>query len=285
MALSNFIPQVWSARLLENLTKHHVFAGVASRAYEGEIRAYGDQVKINSIGPITIGNYTKNTDITAPETLTDAQRILNIDQAKYFNFQIDDIDSAQTSPKVMDGAMRAAAYALSDAADTYLASLHTQAAAENCIGDDKAPITFTAAGDAYSYLVKLAVKLDEANVPQAGRWVVVPAWFHALLLLDPRFVQAGTAASDRVLRVGEVGEAAGFSILTSNNVSKVEDGFKVMAGAENTIAYAEQITELCAYRPEKRFADALKGLHLYGAKVVEPKSLAVLTVARPVDLA
>jgi len=285
MALTNFIPQVWSARLLENLTKHHVYAGVASRAYEGEIRAFGDQVKINSIGPITVGTYTKNTDITAPETLTDAQRILNIDQAKYFNFQIDDIDRAQTSPKVMDGAMRAAAYALSDTADTYLAGLHTQADEANLIGSDDAPIAFTAAGDAYAYLVKLAVKLDEANVPQNGRWVIVPAWFHALLLLDPRFVQAGSVGSDKILRVGEVGEAAGFAILTSNNVAKVDDGFKVMAGAENTIAYAEQITELCAYRPEKRFADALKGLHLYGAKVIEPKSLAVLTVARPVDLA
>lgn len=285
MALSNFIPQVWSARLLENLTKHHVYAGIASREYEGEIRAFGDQVKINSIGPITVGTYAKNTDITEAETLTDAQRILNIDQAKYFNFQIDDIDRAQTSPKVMDGAMRAAAYALSDTADTYLAGLHTQADEANLIGSDASPIAFTAATDAYAYLVKLAVKLDEANVPQAGRWVVVPAWFHALLLLDPRFVQAGSTASDRVLRVGEVGEAAGFAILTSNNVAKVDDGFKIMAGCETTIAYAEQITELCAYRPEKRFADALKGLHLYGAKVIEPKSLAVLTVARPVDLA
>lgn len=285
MALNNFIPQVWSARLLENLEKNHVFAGIANRTYEGEIRAYGDQVKINSVGPITIGNYTKNTDITDPETLTDAQRILNIDQAKYFNFQIDDIDSAQQSPKVMDGAMRAAAYALADAADIYLAGMYTEAAEENLIGTDSAPITFTAATDAYTYLVKLAVKLDEANVPQGGRWVVVPAWFHALLLLDPRFVQAGSAASDKILRVGEVGEAAGFTILSSNNVAKVEDGFKIMAGCERSIAYAEQITELCAYRPEKRFADALKGLHLYGAKVIDPNSLAVLTAVRPSDLA
>lgn len=285
MALNNFIPQVWSARLLENLEKNHVFAGIANRTYEGEIRAYGDQVKINSVGPITIGNYTKNTDITDPETLTDAQRILNIDQAKYFNFQIDDIDSAQQSPKVMDGAMRAAAYALADAADIYLAGMYTEVAEENLIGTDAAPITFTAATDAYTYLVKLAVKLDEANVPQGGRWVVVPAWFHALLLLDPRFVQAGSAASDKILRVGEVGEAAGFTILSSNNVAKVEDGFKIMAGCERSIAYAEQITELCAYRPEKRFADALKGLHLYGAKVIDPNSLAVLTAVRPSDLA
>lgn len=285
MALNNFIPQVWSARLLESLNKNHVFAGVANRTYEGDIRAFGDQVKINSVGPISIGTYTKNTDINAPETLSDSQRILNIDQAKFFNFQIDDIDRAQQSPKVMDAAMRAAAYALADEADRYLASMHEEAAAENLVGSDASPITFDDATCAYHALVELAVKLDEANVPQSGRWVVVPSWFHACLLLDPRFVQAGTAASDHALKVGEVGAAAGFTILTSNNVSAEGDVYKVMAGAERSIAYAEQITELCAYRPEKRFADALKGLHLYGAKVVDPSSLAVLTVKRPTSLA
>ena len=281
MALSNFIPQVWSARLLENLEKNHVFAGVANRHDEGDIRGCGEQVKINSIGPISIGTYTKNTNIEEPETLTDAQMVLNIDQAKYFNFQIDDIDRAQQSPKVMDAAMRAAAYALADEADRYIAGLHAQAAEKNCIGTSAAPVELSDATEAYQYLVQLAVKLDEANVPQVGRWVVVPAWFHAALLMDPRFVQAGTASSDRILRVGEVGEAAGFTILTSNNVAEDAGAFKIMCGAERTIAYAEQITEVSAYRPEKRFADALKGLHLYGAKVVDASALAVLSVKRP----
>ena len=284
MALNNFIPQVWSARLLENLEKNHVFASVANRTYEGDIKACGDQVKINSIGPITVGDYTKNTDIQDPETLTDAQMVLNIDQAKYFNFQIDDIDAAQQSPKVMDAAMRAAAYALSEDADKYIASLHMMAAEENCIGITEAPMEISEFSDAYKYLVQLAVKLDEANVSQAGRWVVVPAWYHAALLMDPRFVQAGTANSDRALHVGEVGSAAGFTILTSNNVAKEMEAYKIMCGTERAIAYAEQICEVDAYRPEKRFADALKGLHLYGAKVVDRNALAVLSVKRPSNL-
>ena len=116
MSLNNFIPAVWSAQLLTDLQKSLVYANLCNRDYEGEIRAFGDQVKINSIGDVTIGSYTKNTDISAAETLTDAQRILIINQAKYFNFQIDDIDKAQQTPKVMSAAMQKAAYGLADVA-------------------------------------------------------------------------------------------------------------------------------------------------------------------------
>lgn len=287
MSLNNFIPQVWSARLLENLNKNHVFVGLCNRNYEGEIKGYGDQVKINSIGRVTIGDYEKNTDINAPETLTDAQRILLINQGKYFNFQIDDVDKAQQQPKVMDEAMREASYALADVSDQYIASFYTEAAAANCIGSDATPTSFTNATDAYNTLVKVGVKLDEANVTKAGRWIVVPAWYHALLLLDNRFVQAGTTTADNVLRNGEVGRAAGFTIYVSNNVAATgesKDTFKIMAGYEQTISFAEQIVDVEAYRPEKRFSDAVKGLHVYGAKVVRPETLAVLTVERPNSL-
>mgnify|MGYP001429710565 CR=1 FL=1 len=283
MALTNFIPQVWSARLLENLSKNHVFANLASRDYQGDILRAGDRVKINSIGRVTIGTYTKNTDIGAPETLSDAQTTLIIDQSKYFNFQIDDIDAAQQNPKIMDGAMWEAAYGLSEAADQYLAGLYTQGQINS--GSDANPVVYAAAGDAYEQLVELATKLDEANVPKRGRWVVVPAWFHAMLLLDPRFLTPQGA----VLRNGEVGSAAGFAIFVSNNVATgtsthtTNTGitYKLMAGYPGSIAFAEQVREVECYRPEKRFADAVKGLHLYGAKVVRPQSLGVVVALRP----
>ena len=292
MALNNFIPQVWSARLLENLNNNHVFAGLANRNYEGDISAFGDQVKINSIGRVTIGTYTKNPDISAPETLTDAQRILLINQSKYFNFQIDDVDKAQQNPKVMDEAMREAAYGLSDVADSYLASMYTEANSGTVIGSDATPTVLTAAADAYNTLVKMAVKLDEANVAKTGRWIVVPAWYHALLLLDARFVQAGTASANGVLRNGEVGKAAGFTIYISNNVAtgtsthatNTGTTYKIMCGYEQTISFAEQIVDVEAYRPEKRFSDAVKGLHLYGAKVVRPDTMGVLVALRPLTI-
>lgn len=285
MSLDNFIPQIWSARLLENLNKSHVFVGLCNKDYEGEIKGYGDQVKINSIGRVTIGDYKKNTDINDPEVLTDEQRILLINQGKYFNFQIDDVDKAQQNPKVMNAAMKEASYALADVSDQYVASFYTEAAEANCIGSDEAPTTFAAATDAYNALVRMSVKLDEANVTKGGRWIVVPAWYHALLLLDNRFVQAGTSVADGVLRNGEVGRAAGFNIFVSNNVAVTgESNFKIMAGYEQTMSFAEQIVEVEAYRPEKRFSDAVKGLHVYGAKVVRPETLAVLTVQRPTTL-
>ncbi|RKL63022.1 P22 coat protein - protein 5 domain protein [Thermoanaerobacteraceae bacterium SP2] len=279
MAIDNFIPTIWSARLLQNLQKSLVYGqtNVVNRDYEGEIRDVGNTVKINNIGPITVGTYTKNTNIGDPEALNGDQTTLVIDQAKYFNFQVDDIDRAQQNPKVMDDAMREAAYALADAADQYIAGLYTGVAAGNTIGDDTTPVVPTKA-DAYEHLVDMAIILDDNKVPRANRWVVVPPWFYGLLLKDDRFVKAGTPTSDQVLRNGEVGQAAGFTVLVSHNVPNTAGTkYKIIAGSTIAITYAEQINKVEAYRPEKRFADAVKGLHLYGAKLVRPEAIVVMT--------
>jgi hypothetical protein len=285
MSLDNLIPQLWAARLLDNLNKTLVYGqpGCANRDYEGEITQAGDTVHINAIGPITVADYTKNTAIGDPEVLAATLTTLDIDQAKYFNFQIDDIDRAQSNPDAMDAAMREAAYALAEEADTYLAGLHVDADAANLLGDDTAPMTDLATeGAPYGYLVLLDVLLTEANVPRQGRFVVVPPWYYGLLLQDNRFVGSGTRLSDRALRNGEIGMAAGFTVLESNNVPNTAGAkFKIIAGHASAITYAEQIVKIEAYRPEKRFADAIKGLHVYGAKLVRPTALAVLTANRP----
>lgn len=282
MALTNFIPSVWAASLLANLHKSLVYGqeGVVNKDFEGDIREHGDRVKINNIGAVTIFDYVKNADMPAPETLTDQQRELLIDRAKGFNFQVDDIDAAQTRPKVMDAAMRESAYALRDEEDRYIASLYTGVPANNTIGTDVSPINPTST-NAYQYLVDLAVLLDEANIPPEQRWCVVPPWFHGLLLKDGRFVSAGSFRSDDTLRNGEVGSAAGFRILKSNNVpNNAGAKYKIIAGHPSAISVAEQIASVEAYRMEKRFADAIKGLHLYGAKLVRPSAIAVLTADR-----
>jgi len=279
VAIDNFIPEVWSARLLMNLRKFLVYgqAGVVNRDYEGEINQAGDTVRINSIGPVTVGSYVKNTNIGDPETLTDAQQSLLIDQAKYFNFQVDDIDRAQQKPQVMDAAMQEAGYGLRDVADQFIAGLYTGVAAGNTVGDDTTPIVPTKT-NAYEYLVDLATMLTDAKVPQDGRWVVVPPWFYGLLLKDDRFVDASKSGSADALRNGQVGRAAGFDVLQSHNVPNTAGSkYKIIAGHPMAISYAEQINKVEAYRPEKRFADAVKGLHLYGAKLVRPAGIAVLT--------
>ena len=115
-------------------------------------------------------------------------------------------------------------------------------------------------------------------IPRTGRWVVLPPWYHGLLVKDARFTGYGTAPQNDVLQNGVVGKAAGFTILVSNNVPYTTSTtkFKIMAGSPMAWTYAEQINKVEAYRPEKRFADAVKGLHLYGAKLVRSTALALL---------
>ncbi len=277
MAFSSFIPEVWSARLLEHLDKVHVYAGLMNRDYEGDIRAFGDTVHINQVGNITISDYT-GQDISDPEELSGTMQDLVIDRAKYFNFQIKDVDNAQSNPKLVDAAMQRASYGMNDVIDQYLASLLVAGVASgHTIGTDASPITPTSA-NAYDYLVDLGVKLNEANVPMLGRWVVIPPWYHGLLLKDPRFVGNGTGYNQAILQGGLVGEAAGFQIHLSNNVPNTSGSkFKVIAGTNAAGAYAEQLVELEAYRLEHNFSDAIKGLHVYGAKVIQPTALAMMT--------
>lgn len=276
MAFSNFIPEVWSARLLEHLDKVHVYAGLMNRDYEGDIRAFGDTVHINQIGAITINDYT-GADIADPEELDSKQMDLVIDQAKYFNFQIRDIDNVQSNPKLVDAAMQRASYGINDVVDNYLAGLLLAGAdAENTITAE----TLTSE-NAYDYLVDLGVRLNENNVPMLGRWVVVPPWFHGLLLKDARFVGNGTGYNQAILQGGWVGDAAGFRIHLSNNVPVTGTTYSIIAGTNAAGSFAEQLVELEAFRLEKNFSDAVKGLHVYGAKVTQSGALAVLKCAKP----
>lgn len=285
MTLSNFIPSVWSARLLENLNNAHVYAALANSDYEGEINALGDTVKINSIGNPTIGDYTKNTDISAAETLTDAQTTLVIDQAHYFNFQVDDIDKVQTKPKVMNSAMQNAAWGLNDKVDKKFAGFHSAVPAGNKIGADAASAKFglvlTAGSALYDYLVDLKTILDDNNCPDDGRrWVVVPNWAEGAMLKDSRFVNA-TEMGNQLRGRGLIGSAAGFNVFKSNNITddaQTVKTYRVLAGHPMSWSIAEQIIEVEAYRPQLRFADAVKGLLVYGAKVVRPSLLACLYV-------
>ena len=281
MSVTNFIPTIWSARLLRHLDKKHVYANLLNRDYEGEIKNFGDTVKINQIGDVEIKDYTKNTDIDAPEELSGDQLTLTIDQAKYFNFGVDDVDNAQTNPKLMDKAMQRAGYGVNDVTDRYAANLlYINAASDNTLGSDDSPIVPTAE-DAYDALVDLATLLTEADVPMDGRWTVIPAWYHGLLLKDKRFVGNGTDYNKAILEGGEVGVAAGFRVSLSNNVPNTTGTkYKIIAGTNEAGSYAEQILKTEAYRPEKRFSDAIKGLHVYGAKILQPKCVAVLTANR-----
>jgi len=289
MALDNFIPEIWSANLLVSLQKSFVYADpyVINGDYEGEIRKMGDSVRISSIGDPTISNYVKNTAIGNPQELTSAQSTLTISQAKSFNFMVDDVDAAQANISVMQEAMRRAAYRLKDGYDQFIAALYTDIAAANITFPDTAPFTPTiTAGtgynDAYDQLITLEVKLDENNIPEDGRWVVIPPWYEGLLLRDNRFVSFGTDANRDTLANGVIGRVGGMVVKKSNNVPNITGTkYKIIAGHSMAWSAANQINEVEAYRHQQFFADAMRGLFLYGAKVLRPESLAMMSCNRP----
>ena len=283
MAVTTFIPELWSARLLYALEKSHVATNLVNRNYQGMITNVGDTVHINSIGAITVKDYTKNTDMDAPEALTTTDQSLVINQAKSFNFQVDDVDNVQAAGDLVDTAMGRAAYALADVSDAFLLkTIAGGAATGNVVGAASAPIALTSS-NVYENIVKLRTKLDKANVPNPGRTLVVPPEVYALLLLDDRFAKSDAAAGQNALLNGEVGRVAGFTVFMSNNVNTgtgTDTGktpyFEVTAQVETATTYAEQIIKTEAYRMEKRFADGVKGLHVYGAKVTDGAQIAKL---------
>lgn len=279
MTVRNFVPEIWSSRLLVATRKALVYAApnVVNRDWEGDIAEAGDTVRITSVSRPAIGTYVPGTTTITPEKLTTGQRTLVVDQSKYWAFSIDDVDKRQAKSNLIPQAMSEAAYGLADVVDQYVASLYTQIAAANFLNLVGAPIdTYTAPTDFYNkILVPLRTKLTKADVPKVGRYVIVPPEGYASLLLDDRFIKADNAGTDAGLRNGMVGRAAGFDIYESNNCPvPTGDTTVVQAGVKEAITFAEQINKTEAYRPESSFSDAVKGLALYGAKVIRPDHLA-----------
>ncbi len=277
MALT-FIPEVWSGVVLSSLKKSLVYAGpgVVNRNYEGEIRNAGDTVRIRSISRPTISSYSKNATLTY-ETLTDAQRALIVDQSKSFSFSVDDIDRVQGPGGELEEALIESAYGLADVADQFVAAKYTEAQSANQLGT----VAVTTGALAYTQLRLLKVALDEANVPNEGRYVVVPPWYHGLLLDEDRFVRVDASGTSEALRNGMVGRALGFDVLMSNNAPLVTgDDYAVMAGVPGAISYADQITEVEQLRLQTTFGTGVRGLHVYGAKVVRPDAIATLVASQ-----
>lgn len=271
MSVTNFIPQLWSARLLAHLDKAHVVANLVNRDYEGEIKAYGDTVKITQVGNVTINDYTENNDIEDPEELSTSQKTLTIDKQKYFNFQIDDVDAAQVRSPLMEAAMQRAAYALADETEKILLTEMDTNATTKLTVEEKLSKT-----NIYSELVKVKVKLDEKNVPTAGRFLIVPPDVHGMLLEANVLVGTGGSMAEGISTNGHVGRILGFDVYLSNNMGSLTNGTGAIAGTKEACTFAEQIVQTEAYRMEKRFADALKGLNVFGCKVIQPDCLVCL---------
>lgn len=290
MSIRNFVPEVWSNNLLVALRKTLIYAGpgIVNRDYEGEIANQGDTVRITSVGRPNIGRYVPGQTQIVPEALNTGQRTLTVDQANYWAFEVDDVDARQAAGTFMPEASDEAGFALADVMDQYVASHHTEIPQSQRV----APVSVrhgldTASEQDFEYrriydeiLVPLKVRLDELSVPTMGRYAILTPWMHGALIRDARFIENDKAADTSALRNGQVGRAAGFDILSSNNVPEANGGHVVQAGTSAAITFAEQINKTEAFRPESSFADAIKGLALYGSKVVRPDSLVAATAVR-----
>ena len=278
MSVATFIPELWSARLLQGLEKSHVATNLVNRDYEGQIRNQGDKVNINTLSDVAIKTYTPNSDIASPDDLTTTKQQLEITEADYFNIQLDDVDRVQAAGELMDTAMRNVAYKMNDRTDSFiLGKIASGVASGNIIGTTESPIQVTK-NNIYESIIEMRTKLDKANVPTSGRTIVIPPEIYALLLQDERFVKSDAVAGQNVLVNGLVGRVAGFDVFESNNVVYDTNNkfWKVTAQVRTATTFAEQIVKTEAYRMEKRFSDAVKGLHVYGAKVTDGTQIAEL---------
>ena len=273
MAISNFIPTVWSENLYSQLDKKYIAVKHCNRDFEGDIAEQGAVVNIIGVGEIDVFDYTKDTDMSEPQVLSDTLRALTINQAKAFNFQIDDIDRAQCTPKLMDEAMKVAASALANAADKHIFSLSSQA------GETISEMS-TTADNIIDHIIDARTLLFANNVSDASDIVIEVSPDIAALILKAK-IELATDNTDS-LENGCIGSIGGCKIFVSNNIHVDEVAgtyyHQCIARTKRAIAFAEQLSEIVAYRPEKRFADAVKGLHLYGAKVVYPQEMVLLNL-------
>jgi hypothetical protein len=277
MAVTNFVPDIWSARILSNLSTTAVAAGICNRDYEGDA-SVGDSVKITSFTDPTIGTYT-GAAIT-PEAISDATRSLLLDQKKYFDFELDDVERAQSvnGAAVLVEQINRASYGLSNTLDAYVLDLMGSGVSTSSPDHLLTQAAIDTAAEAYDLLVKMAALLDEADIPQESRWAVVTPGFYGLMLKDSRFVAAGDAMAAGTRANGVVGQAAGLTLhksnnlpdgsLSTNNTSKL-----ILAGSTYATTLAEQVRDVEPVRDPYKFADRVRGLHVYGAKVTRSTAI------------
>jgi len=281
MSVDRFIPEVWSAKLMLNFERKLVYAGLCTRDYEGEVTQAGDTVHVNTLGNVTIQPYSPGATTVTPETLATTQLPLTIDQSHYFAFEVDDVDKRQVAGDLVADATRNGGYGFAKVVDEYIADLYTDVDSGNDLGN----VNVGTGDQAYDLLLEMRTACAEKDIPDMDRWCVVPPWFAGLLLNNEKFVKnsaLGERSADALLN-GHIGRAAGFDVYESNSnpvVTSGGDDYVVWAGVPSSIGLVSQINSIEALRSATHFADVVRGLLLYGAKVLRPTGLVVATANR-----
>lgn len=271
MALAGFKPTLWSRRYIVNTDKALVFKNVVDTSWEGELR-YGETLKVNQIAGVTVSDYT--TSGVTWQNVDDAGLTININQRKSFSFVIEDIDASQMNVSVMDGAMRLAAHGVADAVDQFIAGFYTEAGITNAtnLGSSSTGLNFYA-NDMPDLLTYMMRYLKEANAP-GPYWCVAPPWM--MQLIRHAQITNGTNTFDSPNAPGLTSDGVygmGFTFYESNNVSNDGTDYRIMFGSRDAIALASQLSKIKATEREDHFDAGVKGLYVYGGKVVRPDHL------------
>lgn len=295
----NFIPEIWSGKLIENFYDATVLAAVSNTDYEGEIRNFGDTVNIRQTPEITIRDYVKGQPLTVENP--DKPKIqLVIDKGEYFACVEDDVDRVQSDVNLMDQWSKDASERMkikidtrvlpniAAGADSFNAGTNAgkQSGAFN-LGTSADPLVVSSDGanstvSVTDLLVDLGTVLDENNVPEADRFVIIPARMAGLIkkseLKDASLTGDGTS----IIRNGRLGMIDRFTLYMSHNLlndtANGTGGVHVIAGHKMGFTFASQMTNMETIRSETTFGDIIRGLQVYGFKVTKPEALATSVI-------
>jgi len=297
MAYGSLAQTIWSARLDANLQKTLVYGALANRNYEGDA-ANANIVAINTLGSVTTHPYNPTGSMPLDDISSTSQS-LNLNQKYTFNVMIQDFTKVQSRVDLANGLMQEAAYAIGDRIDQFMAALPASASyiENNVTSSDAASSAGTitiqqtvgnvaqfesssmpASHSAASALARLGEILDKQNVPKQGRWVVVPAWFNALLNQDSKWNFQPSILANGLVQ-GQL--VSGLQVYVSNNTpGTYATDNTIIASHPVCWTYASAIQSIEAYRPQGYFADAIKGLYVYGGLVTKPAGFAFIRAVK-----
>jgi len=286
----NFIPEIWSGKLIENFYDATVLSAISNTDYEGEIRQMGDTVNIRTTPEITIKTYVKGQTL-AVENPDKAKMQLVIDKGEYFACVEDDVDQVQSDIALMDQWSKDASERMKIKIDQrVLTDMLTDVSALNkgqTAGAISGNIDLGVAGtpealtksNVIDLLINMGTVLDEANSPEQDRFVIIPAKMAGLIKQSDLKDASITGDGSSPLRNGRLGMIDRFTVYVSHNLKKTSGGeFSVIGGHKMGFTFASQMTNMETIRSETTFGNIIRGLQVYGYKVTKPEALATAIV-------
>ena len=292
----NFIPEIWSGKLIQNFYDATVLSAISNTDYEGEIRRFGDAVNIRTTPELTVKTYVKGQTLSV-ESPDKAKLQLLIDKGEYFAAIEDDIDKVQSDINLMDTWSKDASERMKIKIDQrVLTDILPGIAAANkggggttlgtgagrisgsfALGLTSDPVAITKS-TILDYIVDMGTVLDEANAPESNRFLVLPAKAVGMIKKSDLKDASITGDSTSVLRNGRIGMIDRFTVYMSHNLLTSGTGaskkFNVIAGHKMGFTFASQMTEMETIRSESTFGNIVRGLQVYGYQVVKPEALA-----------